>query len=394
MCYTLDVKQSTDSFLVDLECAACGKRFDAGRVQTICSDCLSLLFARYDLDALGRNLSPAKVSRRQGGLWRWSELLPVHDPALQVTLGEADTPLLPVPRLGDRIGLEHLRIKDEGLNPTGSCQARGMAATVSRGVELGIRDMAIVTGGNSGSALAAYACVAGVQAHLFMTPNALPVYQREARFSGADIDVLEGPLEEVISAAVLRTAEQGWFDVSIFNEPYRLEGMKTLGFELARDFEWSLPDVIICPAGKGGALLGMSKAFQELRALGWIEVKSPRLVGVQLEGRDFLVQAYHARVHHDQKQTGASHEGQAKGLAPGSELALEAVQESGGAFITAPESETLEIQRRAAHTEGILLSFDGATGLYALQQLLALDWLRADESVVVINPASGLKYIQ
>ncbi|HEX2697912.1 MAG TPA: threonine synthase, partial [Anaerolineales bacterium] len=248
------------STLTHLECPECGKHYDAVRIQTICPDCKSPLLARYNLDAARRSVKRSAISARPRGLWRWAEILPVRDEKNRITLGEGDTPLLPAPRLGDSIGLKNLYIKDESSNPTASFKARGLAVAVSKAVEFKIKGLVIPTAGNAGGALAAYAARANIETHVFMPRDAPLANQLEVQAFGADLLLVDGLISDAGKMAVEQAAQHKWFDVSTFKEPYRLEGKKTMGLELAEQFNWDLPDVILYPTGGGTGLVGMWKA--------------------------------------------------------------------------------------------------------------------------------------
>ena len=289
------------SYLTGLHCDACGRRFEAEILQTFCLDCRSPLLADYNLKAARRNLDRDAFKSRRGGLWRWEELLPVKDPENRVTLGEGDAPLLRLPRLGAELGLENLFVKDESFNPTGSFKARGLSAAVSRAKELGATKLVIPTAGNAGGALAAYAARAGLSARVFM-PNDTPKANiRESLIAGAEVTLVDGLIDEAARQAGELSKSEGWFDVSTFKEPYRVEGKKTMGYELAEAFGWELPDVILYPTGGGTGLVGMWKAFAELEALGWLDRKDrPRMVAVQAEGCAPVVRAFEG--HQDSNQ--------------------------------------------------------------------------------------------
>src|SRR5579859_7193710 len=282
--------------LTHLECSLCGKTVEADILQNLCPSCQSPLLARYDIPAIARQVTPQQIIARHHGIWRWQELLPVQDSAHQITLGEGDTPLIPAPRLAARLGLEALYIKDEGLNPTGSFKARGMAAAVSRAKQLGAKALVVPTAGNAGGAMAAYATYAGLEAHVFMPRDAPLLNQIEVQMYGAQLILVDGLINDAAKLAAAEAEKHGWFDVSTLKEPYRIEGKKTMGFELALDFaengQFKLPDVVVYPTGGGVGLIGMWKAFDEMEALGWIDSFRPRLVSVQSTGCAPIVEAF------------------------------------------------------------------------------------------------------
>ncbi|RME10822.1 MAG: threonine synthase, partial [Ardenticatenia bacterium] len=280
------------SFLSHLECGWCGATYDADRLWNLCPACERPLLARYDLEAARQAFPREALRGREPTLWRYAEMLPVRDPAYRLTLGEGFTPLLPFKRLGARLGLTHLYAKDEGLNPTASFKARGLCMAVSRAAELGVSRLAIPTAGNAGSALAAYAARAGIPAHVFAPADVPPVFVAEMRALGAEVTLVEGLITDAARFVREGVAAGRWFDVSTLKEPYRVEGKKTMGYELAEQFGWRLPDVIVYPTGGGTGLVGMWKAFAEMEALGWIDDKRPRMVSVQSAGCAPIVRAF------------------------------------------------------------------------------------------------------
>ena len=241
----------------------CQIDFDASQLQSLCSECDAPLLANYDTARLTKQLDRETLAERPAGMWRWAELLPVKDPALRYSLGEGDTPLLPLPHLADELGLDSLLLKDEGVNPTGTFKARGLSVAVSRAAELGVRQFVIPTAGNAGAALAAYAARAGLGAHVFMPADAPQLNQAEVRAMGAELHLVQGLIDLAGKQAAEQARLNGWFDVSTFKEPYRVEGKKTMGFELAESLGWTLPEVIVYPTGGGTGLVGMRKAFEE-----------------------------------------------------------------------------------------------------------------------------------
>ena len=273
------------SYLTHLECTACGQRHDADVLQNLCRDCGKVLYPRYDLSAAAKAVSPTDLASRAQTMWRYREVLPVRDDAFEVTLGEGGTPLLRAERLGAALGCTDLYIKEEGVNPTGSFKARGMAAAVSRAKELGAERLVVPSAGNAAGAMAAYAARAGMPAYLFM-PNTTPQSNiLESRIAGAEVELVEGHIGDAGRAARERAAVSPMFDMSTMKEPYRVEGKKTLGYEIAEALGWELPDVIVYPTGGGTGLLGMWKAFGEMEEMGWISAgRRPRMIAVQMEG--------------------------------------------------------------------------------------------------------------
>ncbi|MBI3361303.1 MAG: threonine synthase, partial [Chloroflexi bacterium] len=280
------------SFITHLACPECGQAFDTGKIQTFHVECQSPLLARYDVGAIRAKVDRDEITRRPRGMWRWREVLPVGDPACVITLGEGDGALLHARASGAEIGVPGLFIKDEGTNPTGSFKARGMAAAVSKANELGVREFVAPTAGNAGGALAAYAARGGLRAHIFMPKDAPAVNVAECRAAGAEVILVDGLIDAAGRLAADKAASEGWLDVSTFKEPYRAEGKKIMGCEIAEGFGWQLPDVIIYPTGGGTGLVGMWKAFEELERLGWVSGSRPRMVSVQASGCAPVVRAF------------------------------------------------------------------------------------------------------
>jgi len=384
------------SFLVNLECSGCGKIFSSDQVHTFCPDCQSPLLARYDLPAVRRQIDRDAIRRRPRGMWRWHELLPVMQPQNFVCLGEGDTALLPVPNIGSRLGLTNLYVKDESSNPTGSFKARGLSAAVSKAKELGIQKVIIPTAGNAGGAMAAYAARAGIQALIYMPKDTPRANILESRMAGAQVVLVDGIISDAAGMAGMKAKAEGWFDLSTFKEPYRVEGKKIMGYELAEAFNWELPDVIIYPTGGGTGLVGMWKAFEELEALGWLrDTKRPRMVSVQAEGCAPVVKAF---------ETGASFcdfwlnsHTLASGLrVPKSfadKLILKDLRASHGIAVAVSDSDIQAAQHKLSRQEGIFPAPEGAATLAALEKLIQQNWIRPEERIVLFNTGSGLKYL-
>ena len=384
------------SALAGLACSECGSVFDADRVQTVCQACDSPLLARYDLERVGDTLDRDELSRRLSGLWRWAELLPVRDPAWRLTLGEGDTPLHHARRLGDRLGLRRLFVKDEGLNPTGTFKARGLAVAVGRASELGVREFVIPTAGNAGGALAAYAARAGSKAHVFMPGDAPRSSRVEVAAAGADLVLVDGLIDLAGRQAAATARSEGWFDISTFREPYRVEGKKTMGLEMAEAFGWELPEVVVYPTGGGTGLVGIWKAFEELQALGWVGARRPRLVCVQSAGCAPVARALERNA--DRVEPWPNARTAAQGLRVprpyADRLILRAVRESGGTGLVVTDDEMRRAQVELAQAEGILACLEGAATLAGLHKLLETGWIDVDERIVLLNTGSGLKHLQ
>jgi threonine synthase len=392
-----DTKTVTSfSYVINLYCSDCGKIYSASEVNTYCTDCQSPLLARYDLKSLQHNLRRDDFTKRPWGMWRWHELLPVQSVANCVTLGEGDAPLLHLPRLGEKFGLTNLFVKDESTNPTGSFKARGLAAAVSKAKELGIRKVIIPTAGNAGGAMAAYAARAGLQAYIFMPKDTPAANIEESRMAGAEVQLVDGLISEAAGLAGEKARAEGWFDLSTFKEPYRVEGKKIMGYELAQSFGWTLPDVIIYPTGGGTGLVGMWKAFAELEALGWLEnTKRPRMVSVQAEHCAPVVKAFEAGASFCDfwlnARTVASGLRVPKSFAD--HLILRDLHDSRGTAVAVSDEAILAAQHQLAETEGIFAAPEGAATIAALQQLIGQKWLQPDERIVIFNTGSGLKYL-
>lgn len=390
------MNNQTSTYVLYLECSDCGTRYSTREVHTFCPDCQAALITRYDLTAARRHLDRESLRARPRGMWRWSELLPVDDPANHVNLGEGDTPILSLSRLGSDLGLSHLFLKDESLNPTGTFKARGLAAAISKAKELGIQKVIIPTAGNAGGAMAAYAARAGIQAHIFMpkdTPRANIV---ESRMAGAEVVLVDGLINEAAGMAGIKALAEGWFDLSTFKEPYRLEGKKIMGYEIAEFFEWELPDVIIYPTGGGTGLVGIWKAIAELAELGWLETdKRPRMVAVQADGCAPVVKAFQAGA--DFCDFWIDAHTQASGLCvPKSfadQIILSTLRESHGTAVAVSDEAIYQSQHELATREGFFVAPEGAATLTALKKLIKQKWVAPEERILLLNTGSGLKYL-
>ncbi|MDQ3411240.1 MAG: threonine synthase [Chloroflexota bacterium] len=383
-----------ESCLLDLECSYCGQRYDADQLQTTSPCCGKVLLARYDLERAATTLTGASLGRRPWTLWRYRELLPVRDPGRIISLGEGGTPLLTAPALGRELGLSRLLIKDEGQNPTGSFKARGLAVAVSRAKELGATTLAIPSAGNAAAAMAAYAARGGLTAKVAMPADTPAAMIAECRAYGADVTLVDGLIDDCGKLIRERSAAGGWFDVSTLREPYRAEGKKTMGLELAEQLGWRLPDAIIYPTGGGTGIVGMWKAFAELEAMGLINGKRPRMIVVQAETCAPLVRAFDQGARHAEKWPNATT------VAPGIRvpaaiadyLILDAVRASNGTARTVTDAELIAGTRLVARHEGLLVSPEaGATAALA-QHLVQDGTLDRDEEVVLFATGSGLKH--
>jgi threonine synthase len=382
------------SFLSHLECAMCGQTFEADHLWNLCPDCDKPLLARYDLEAARRAVTPAIISRREANLWRYRELLPVRAPRYALCLGEGFTPLIHAIRLGQAVGFAHLFIKDEGLNPTGSFKARGLGVAVSRACELGVTAISIPSAGNAAGAMSAYAALAGLPAHVFMPRDVPQPFVAECSALGAEVTLVEGLITDAGRVAAEGVRQFGRFDVSTLKEPYRLEGKKTMGYEVAEQMGWVLPDIIIYPTGGGTGLIGMWKAFDELEALGWIDSERPRMVTVQSEGCAPIVKAFHKGKAFAEPWQGAKTiaDGLRVPSAVGDFLILRALRENNGTAVAVPDQEMLEAAKLIGRTQGMFVSPEGAAPLAAFLRLRHQGWIGDEETVVLFNTGSGLKY--
>jgi threonine synthase len=385
------------SFISHLICSKCGAEYSHRQVQTFCSACTAPLLVIYDLERARRLVDRDAISRRSKGMWRWHEILPVEDAEHVVFLGEGDTALLRLSNLGRELGLVNLFVKDESTNPTGSFKARGLAAAVSKARELGVQKVIIPTAGNAGGAMAAYAARAGMRAAVYMPLDTPRANVEESRIAGAEVVFVEGVISDAAKLAGERGRAEGWFDVSTFKEPYRTEGKKIMGYELAEQFGWVLPDVIIYPTGGGTGLVGMWKAFQEMEELGWLEnTKRPRMVAVQAAGCAPVVKAFDAKAAVCEFWTNAHTI--ASGLrVPKSfadALILKDLRDSQGTAVAVSDEAILEAQSPLGRLEGIFAAPEGAATLAALKQLVKQNWIAPHERVVLFNTGSGLKYLE
>ena len=385
-----------NSISYSLICPECSGSYDPFQVQTYCHDCNSPLLARYDLQSLRLKLDRDEIRSRSRGTWRWHELLPVQNELNRVTLGEGDTPVFPLSNLGNDLGLSQLWLKDESQNPTGSFKARGMAVAVSKAIELGLHEFVIPTAGNAGGALASYAGRSGSKAHVYMPTDTPQPIQTEVMMAGADLHLVNGLISDAARLAAADAAQYGWFDFSTFKEPFRVEGKKIMGYELAEAFQWQLPDVIVYPTGGGTGLVGMWKAFEEMQALGWIGAERPRMVSVQAEGCAPVVKAFHEGAHQAAPWQNATTI--ALGLRVpavfAGQLVLTCLRESRGTAVSVSDEEILLAQKELARREGVWAAPEGAATLAGIKKLLASGWCKKDEKIVLFNTGSGLKYFK
>ena len=372
--------------IAHLECTKCGAWIDAVRPQTVCPKDGGVLYVRYDLAALKNKFKAASLIGRTPSMWRYAEVLPEAEP---VSLGEGFTPMLPSREF------PNVYIKDEGMNPTGSFKARGMSAAVTMAKAYGLKKLAAPSAGNAASALAAYAAAAGIEAHIFM-PKDVPLANRvECESYGAHVTLVNGLISDCAKMVAERKDKEGWFDVSTLKEPFRVEGKKTMGYEVAEQLGWRLPQGIIYPTGGGVGLIGMWKAFEEMQDLGWIGAERPQMISVQASGCAPIAKAWD-----DAKQTAdfwPDAATLAAGLrvpkAYGDYLILDILKKSGGVALAVTDDEIMDAFRQWARVEGIFAAPEGAASLAAYRKLRASSFFGPDDPVVLFNTGSGLKYL-
>ncbi len=377
-----------------LECTATGERFESERLMGL-SPAGKPLFARYDLEAIRGAFRPDVLPGRSSDMWRYAEVLPVRDPAARVSLGEGWTPMLDAPRLADRVGVGRLWVKDEGQNPTGSFKARGLGMAVSRAVELGAEAVALPSAGNAGGAAAAYGAAAGIPVHVVVPQDTPRPIIEEIRALGADLQLLDGLITDCGRVVKKGVEEKGWFDLSTLKEPYRVEGKKTMGYEVFEQLGGRLPSAILYPTGGGTGLIGMWKAFDEMEELGWIGSERPRMYSVQAEGCAPMVRAFEAGADHATPWEGAHT--YASGLrvpgAVGDFLILRALRESGGGAVAIPDRAMAEWVGVLGAATGVFAAPEGGAVAAAAARLRERGELGDDDEVVLFNTGSGLKYV-
>ncbi|MDA0232655.1 MAG: threonine synthase [Chloroflexi bacterium] len=383
------------SHITHLECTLCGKTYSHRAPMRLCPDDQKPLFARYDLAAAAKTLTRDSLPFRAPNMWRYEEVMPVERPESVITLGEGYTPLMRATRLGEALGMDSLYIKDEGLNPTGSFKARGLSAAVSMAHQLGQMKLTMPSAGNAAGAMAAYAAKAGMEAHVFMPEDAPQANQIECVAYGAHLNLVKGFITDAGKLSAEAAERHGLFDVSTLREPYRVEGKKTMGYEIVEQFGFAVPDVIVYPTGGGTGIVGIWKALDEMEALGWIGKERPRMICVQAEGCAPIVAAF--RNGHEFAVPFPDPHTLAAGMrvpaAVGDFLVLRAVRQSGGTAVTVTDQEMVDAVRRMATLEGIFAAPEGGATLAALEQLLGSGEVRRGERVVLLNTGSALKYL-
>ena len=385
---------SAMSYMTHLECPPCGKKVTVESAPGLCS-CGQPLLARYDLDALRKKDLLAELTSRPPGMWRYRELLPPRKESSIVSLGEGSTPLLPAHRLRKKLAVKNLYLKDESANPTGTFKARGFSAAVTMAVELGLGRLALATAGNAGGALAAYAAQRGLEVHLVMPENTPRANQLECRYYGAEVELFPGTLGDCGKRIGEQAASMGWFDMSTFREPYRVEGKKTMAFEFFEQLGGKLPDAVIYPTGGGTGMVAMWKAFEEMEALGWIGSARPRMFAVQATGCAPIVRAFAKGA--DKAEPWENPRTRASGLCVPRSLAdtliLKAVRESRGSALAVEDEKSFEAVRELAETEGILTAPEAGAAFAGYKRLLADGQLAGYETVVIFLTGSGYKYL-
>ncbi|HEX2914342.1 MAG TPA: threonine synthase [Chloroflexia bacterium] len=387
-------RTATGSTVSHLECTYCGQQYSAAELHNLCPACGKVLYHRYNLAEARERLKPEMLKGREATMWRYREVMPVVWTENIVSLGEGWTPLLETPRLAARLGMTNLWVKEEGQNPTGSFKARGLCAAVSKAKELGAKAFSIPSAGNAGGALAAYAARAGIPAAVMMPVDAPLINKLETAATGAKTWLVQGLINDAGRILKANADRYGWFDLSTLKEPYRVEGKKTLGYEVAEQMNWEVPDVIIYPTGGGTGLVGMWKAFAEMEELGWIGSKRPRMVVAQATGCAPIVRAFEQGTEFAQPwenaQTGSS--GIRVPVAIADYLILQAVRDSGGTCVAVTDDEMREDMIELASSEGIYPAPEGAATLSVLKHLLKENLVSPEEKVVLFNTGTGAKY--
>ena len=379
--------ENSVNYLTHLECSKCAQTYDHKQPQNLCEACGKPLFARYDLDKVAQAWNKSALLERTASLWRYRELLPLIDRSHTVSLGEIMTPLIRTRRLEELLGLETLWVKDESPLPGGSFKARGLAMAVSKAKELGLTKLAIPSAGNAATALSIYAAAGGMEAHIFM-PQDTPSFNRATgRMAGASVTLVDGLITDAGKLVAERKEEENWFDVSTLKEPYRVEGKKTMGLEIAEQFDWQLPDAIVYPTGGGTGIVGMWKGFQELEEIGWIDAKRPRMISVQATGCAPIVKAWEAGDTEAEPWVDAHTI--AAGLrvpqAVGDFLILDAIRGSGGTAIAVADEEILAAMNIIGTKEGILACPEGAATVAGLMKLVEAGEVHKSERIVLFN---------
>jgi len=387
------IKSNPNSLITNLYCTNCGKEFSSEEIHTVCDKCGKVIYAKYDLEKAKETISKESIgSRKRYNIWRWHEIMPVKDEKYRITLGEGWTPILQFRNFGKQLNLDNLYIKDEGLNPTGSFKARGLGAAVAKAYEFGLMEFVMPTAGNAGAALTAYSAHIGGKAHIFLPKDAPKFIIKEIEVMGAEIEFVDGLISDAGAKAKVEGEKHGWFNMSTLKEPYRVEGKKTMGLELAEQFNWSLPDVIVYPTGGGTGIVGMWKAFNEMEQMGIIGNERPKMVTVQPTGCQPLVRAFHQGAKYAEPWKDA-HSFAAGIRVPGAiadYLILNALRESKGSAIAVEDKEIKEAMHKIAKIEGIMVAPEAAATVAAAEKLRATDFIDKNDKVVLFITGSGL----
>lgn len=380
-------------YMSHLECPKCGAKHNPHKITQVCPDCSAPLLVRYDLEKVKTNFKKEDLLKRKPDLWRYLELLPLVDEKNKVTLGEGMTPLLSLDKISKKLGIE-LYLKDEGIIPSGTFKSRGAAVGVSRAKELGVKALAMPTNGNAGASWSIYCAKADIDAYIVMPVDAPTITRNECAIAGAKLFLVNGLISDAGKIVGRAVAKNGWMDASTLKEPYRIEGKKTMGLEIAEQFNWEVPDVILYPTGGGVGLIGIYKAFRELQEIGWIGEKMPRLVAVQATGCAPIVKAWEENKTESEfwQQASTVAFGITVPKALGDFLVLDAIYQTNGCAIAVTDEELLKDQEELAATEGTFVCPEGAANYTATKKLLASGWIKANEKVVILNTGTGLKY--
>ncbi|KAA1294844.1 MAG: threonine synthase [Chloroflexi bacterium] len=390
------MNENLQSFFTHLECTYCPQKFKKDVINRLCKSCGKVLFAKYDLEKASKVISPDKIKTRPPNMWRYFEVMPVIDPKNVVSLGEGYTPILKCTDLGNEIGIQDLLIKDEGLNPTASFKARGLSAAVSKAKELGVKAITMPSAGNAAGAMSSYAARASIDSYVFMPKDAPFANKEEALMTGATVELVDGLISDAGVISREKAQQNNWFDVSTLQEPYRVEGKKTMGYEIAEQLNWKIPDVIIYPTGGGTGIVGIWKAFEEMQAMGWIDSKRPKMYAVQAEGCAPIVRAY---LNNDEfAEPWANANTYASGIrvpsAIGDYLILDALRKSNGGALTVSDQEMRDMTQVVSELEGLFVCPEGAATAVALKKLVSLNQIKSDDQVLLLNTGSGLKYLE
>ena len=383
------------SFLTHLECTYCGKLFSSEEPHRLCDDCGKVLYPRYDISSARKSLKKEDLLYRSSNMWRYFEMMPIINESNVVTLGEGFTPIFKTGRLGEKIGADHVLVKDEGINPTASFKARGLSAAVSKAKELGIMRLSMPSAGNAAGAMTSYAARAGMEAYVYMPKDAPEANKKEVLITGGNLTLVDGLISDAGVISRKKASELDLFDISTLQEPYRVEGKKTMGYEIAEQLDWQLPEVIVYPTGGGTGIVGMWKAFQEMEELGWIDSFRPRMFAVQSEGCAPIVRAFDGGDEFAEPWQDASTI--AAGIrvpsAIGDYLILDALRTSNGGAVTVSDNEILNMMEVVASLEGLFICPEGAATAVALEKLVAEGTVSKGERALLLNTGSGLKYL-